>query len=154
MAVKVRVAYRGSVKSPFDADRTFAFFRDYEKAIPAHFPGLETFSRVPPDAYRWQFEGVSYAGYEFRIELATRFKAEPNRLIAMEPVSGLGNAQLAGRWELSPSGSGTTVTFDASLEADLPVPFFLKSMASSVAQKELAKVFDRYLANVEKALTA
>lgn len=154
MAVTVRVSYRGTVSSPFDLERTFAYFRDFEKAIPTNFPGLERFAGMPPDAYRWTFEGVSYGGYEIKLDLATRFSIDTGKRIGIEPVSGSGNGELRGQWRFAPKGNGTEVHFEAELQGDLPVPFFLKTLAVSVAQKELTKVFDTYLSNVEKALTA
>ena len=46
--------------------------------------------------------------------------------------------------------TGTKITFTVNFEIEIPVPGFLKGMAVPLAQKELVKLFDRYVARVEK----
>ncbi len=150
MAVVVKVPYEKSFLSAHPPEKAFDYFADLEKSIPGNFPGVEAFEPKGPDTFKWVFEKVGYSGYELQIKLTTKFnKTRPTR-IDVTPVAEPGGASFTGGWTFAPEGSGTRIGFKAQFEIELPVPGFLKGMAAPLAQKELVKLFDRYIARVEK----
>jgi len=151
MAVKIEVPYSKTFRSPKDVSSTMKYFSDFESSIPKAFPGLERFEKVEPAVYRWAFEKVRYQNYEFEIKLVTRFTVHADK-IEMKSVPQAGHSNIEGSWSFTPQGDGTDVTFQAKLDTELPLPFFLKAVAGPIAQKELSKLFDRYITNVGKAL--
>ncbi len=150
MAVKVEVPFHKVFTSKHSPAETYAYFADVEKSVPGNFPGVEGFDSVGPDTFRWIFETVGYSGYELQIKLVTRFKKTPETRIDVTPVAEPGACLFTGSWAFAPEGSGTRVTFDVKFEIELPVPGFLKGMAAPLAQKELTKLFERYIGRVEK----
>jgi carbon monoxide dehydrogenase subunit G len=153
MAVKIDVPYRQSIASAKSPEETFRYLADFERAIPGNFPGLETFTKQGEATYHWSFEKVKYNNYEFHIQVVTRFEMGPGHTIKLVSVPKPGHSSLTGSWNVEPQGSGSRITFTVDLQTELPIPFLLKAVAAPITQKELGKVFDRYLANVGKALT-
>jgi carbon monoxide dehydrogenase subunit G len=152
MAIHVVVPYQKTFPSSQNLEKTFAYFADVEKAVPGNFPGVESFESVGPETFRWIFEKLGYSGYEVQIQLITRFaKTAPHRVEAIAvPQAGL--CLFNGSWSFEAKGTGTQVQFQAKFEIDLPIPGFLKGMATPLATKELTKLFDRYTERVEKNL--
>jgi carbon monoxide dehydrogenase subunit G len=153
MAVKVTVDFSNIIKSPWDLPKTFGFFSQLEKAIAPHFPGLESFTKTGENTYRWTFENVKYASYEFQIKFTTKIHLTAPRRIEIKSTPQPGDSDLDGGWELKEENGKTVVHFDAKIGLELPIPFFLKSMATPVTQKEISKLFDRYITNVSKTIS-
>ncbi len=153
MAVKVDVHYSGTAQSLRDPKTTFAYCADLETALTRHFPGLERFAKVADQTYHWIFETIKYGGYEFQIKVATRFQLHPDRSITMVSVPEPGFSTLKGEWTFTPQGNGTQISFTVVMQTELPLPSLVRAMAAPIAQKELSKVFERYLADVGKALS-
>ena len=149
VTVQVTVPYTGSFELPVPKDKALAYLTDYDVSIAKSFPGVEKLEATGDGAYRWQFEKIAYGGYELAIGFSTRFQAKGDTLV-MEPVNDGTNNQLSGTWKLEGAGSTTTVHFDASLSLELPIPFFLKGMVTSVTQKEITSLFHRYVERAPK----
>jgi carbon monoxide dehydrogenase subunit G len=152
MAVKIDVRYHKPVESSRSAEETFRFLTDFEHSIPEHFPGVEKFEKLGNDTYRWTFERFAQGGYDLQIKLVTRFAMSAPQKIGMSSLPEPGASQISGGWRVDAEGSRARVDFEANLSLELPIPFLLKAVAAPLAQKELSKLFDRYLENVGKAL--
>lgn len=149
MAVQVSVPFTGSFDLPVSKDKALAYLQNYDVAIAKSFPGVEKLEPKGPGTFQWHFEKIAYGGYEIAIGFTTRFSASGDALV-MEPVADGTKNRLSGRWKLDESGGGTKVHFEATLELELPVPFFLKGMATSVTQKEITGLFRRYVERAPK----
>lgn len=149
MAVQVSVPFTGSFELPVSKEKALAYLTNYDVSIAKCFPGVEKLEPSGPDTFKWHFEKIAYGGYEIAIGFTTRFAAEADGLV-MTPVNDGTKNRLSGRWTLASAGSGTKVQFEASLELELPVPFFLKGMATSVTQKEITGLFRRYVERAPK----
>lgn len=152
MPVKVEIAYDRSFESHRSPDGVIQFLTQYEKAITGCFPKLQKFEKIKPDLYRWEFKKLNYGGVEIQIEFVTRFEAT-HQSIEMHSEKAPFPSTLSGGWFVSSRGNRTSVQFKVKLETELPIPFFLKSVATPVAKKEVSKVFDQYIQNVEKVLS-
>jgi carbon monoxide dehydrogenase subunit G len=153
MAVKINVDFSRSFKSPLPPEETFAYFSNLEKAVPANFVGLQKFTKESEGVYHWSFESVKYGGYELQIKFTTRAKTHSPQSIKLESVPQPGDSDLSGAWEFKADEGGTKVTFTVQVNLELPIPFFLKSMATPITQTEIAKLFERYIANAGKAIS-
>ena len=154
MPAKIDVKYQKTFSTTKSLDNTFQLLSDLERTIPKDFPGLESFEKLAPNTYRWSFETVKYASYEFQVKVVTQFSFVGTSTIQMVSVPQPGHSDLQGSWKLQANGAGTSVIFDVNLSAELPIPSFLKAMAAPITQKELGKLFDRYISNVAKTLSA
>jgi ribosome-associated toxin RatA of RatAB toxin-antitoxin module len=150
MAVRVEVPYHRVFHTKRNLSDTYAYFSDLEKSVPANFPGVEGFETVSKDTFRWVFEKVGYSGYEVQIKLITKFSYTPEKRIDVAPIAEPGACLFTGSWQFEPKGTGTQVEFTVTFVMELPIPGFLKGMAVPLAQKEMTKLFDRYIARVEK----
>lgn len=146
MAVRVEIPYHTIWNFSQPLTEVFAYFQNLEKALPENFPGLQSLRPVAPDTYQWQFEPITYSGYSLDFKFVTKFKIEPGKSIEALPTPG-GMGQFGGTWTFKET-HGCQVEFRARLEVELPVPGLLKSMATSLAQKELTKLLERYSASV------
>jgi carbon monoxide dehydrogenase subunit G len=152
MAAKVDIPFRAAFSVARPRDKVYGYLAKVKTAIPGNFPGVERFEETGPDTFRWTFESLSYGGHHLAIGFVTRFVFSPEDKIVMEP-SGTGS-RLNGSWTLREQGGNTEVTFQAHLELELPIPFFLKGMAAPVAQKEITKLFERYIGRVSTNILA
>lgn len=150
MALRVEVPYHRVFTSKHSPQEAYDYFSDLEKSVPENFPGVEGFETVSEDTFRWVFEKVGYSGYEVQIKLITRFiKTAPTR-IEVTPIAEPGACLFSGSWDFKPQGAGTQIDFNVKFVMDLPIPSFLRAMAVPLAQKEMTKLFDRYIDRVQK----
>lgn len=154
MPITVDIQYRRSEKSGRDAKSTLDYLKNIETAIPDNFPGLEALEQVQPEVYRWKFEKISYGGHDLTLSFVTRFRIEEVNRITMDSLADPSSSKVRGHWTVSSANGQVTITFELHLEIQLPLPFFLKSVATPIAQKEITKLFDRYLINVAKTLSS
>ncbi len=152
MAVRIEAPYANSFKSAKSPKETFDYLADVETTVPENFKGVESFTEVEANTYRWEFEKIGYGNYELKIWILTRFETTPHSQIKVVGIPKPGACLFNADWTLKPQGKNTLVDFSAKFEIDAPVPGFLKSMALSLATKELGKLFDRYIERVEKNL--
>ena len=152
MAFTVETHCSGKFSSPHSINETLEFISDYPTSVAKHFDGLKHFTQEGPDTYRWTFESLKYGGYELTITFVTRFAKSSLQEIEIIPVKGSDKAALSGRWRLEPCGQETMVHFEATLVGELPLPGLMKGMVTPLAQKEVKKLFDRYIQNVAKAI--
>ncbi len=150
MAVRISVPYIKTFQLKADTKKVYGYLTQFEEAVPKFFPGVEKFEPLGSDSYRWTFKQLNYGGHSIGIKLATRFKLEPEKRIVIIPIKEADTSDLAGEWVFAGDAGATQITFRVELSAELPIPFFLKGMATPIAQKELSKLFDRYISNVEK----
>lgn len=152
MAFTVETHCSGRFHSPHSEKKTLEFITDYQNSIAKHFRGLESFSQEGPDTYRWTFESLKYGGHELKITFLTRFETISSHEIRIVPVAANDKASLSGFWYLAPTSEGTEVKFEATLKGELPLPGLMKGMVTPLAQKEVKKLFDRYIQNVANAI--
>lgn len=156
MAVTIEVNSCRTVTVTKPIEETYRYLMTPETSLLKDFPGLKAMEPLSPSVFRWVFKKVSYSGQDFEIRFATRFTPEPPNKISVASVedpSTFGSSRMHGEWRLKAlPDQRTEITFDVKLQTELPIPFFLKAMAAPLAQTELGKLFDRYLANVAKTL--
>jgi hypothetical protein len=154
MAAKVEVPYKHRWECPRDIDTTFRYFADFNTAVPQNFPGIDKFEEIRPGVFLWTFQQIGYGGYELNIKLATKFDLEAPGEIRITPVAEPNASRLQGSWRFTAQGPKTIIDFNFTLEIELPIPSFLKKMADPVVNKEITKLFERYVADVAKHLSA
>lgn len=154
MSFSVPVTFESSFLSTLSRDSVFRFLSHYPVSFGKCFPGIESFECTAENTYQWKFQPLSYGGYTIHLILETVFRQSPDSIF-FESITDRDPSQsrVKGNWTLSEKESKTCASFGIGLEMKLPLPFFLKSMATPMVQKELTKVFDRYLKNVATSLT-
>lgn len=128
------------------------FLTQYDTSIGKYFDSLESFSQSEDDTYYWKFKTLSYGGYELNIDFLTTFERQGNETLLIIPVDNNSKMHLKGNWNLVPDKGGTLVKFHVTLVGELPLPSFTKSLVTPIAQREVTKIFSRYIKNVSKAI--
>ncbi len=153
MAVSITVHYHKSILSLKSPDETFKYFANFENAIPANFPGLESFKKLESERYHWRFKKLSFAGQTIEIEFTTSFVCKPSSSISIVPVDTPKGSKLDGVWAFEPNASGCRITFSVTLSLALSFPSLFGSIVKSMAEQQVQSFFDRYMINVESALS-
>lgn len=151
MAFNVEIHCRSSFLSPYSIDKTMEKLTDYEQAVGKNFEDLETFTDEGQGIYLWAFPKLAYGGKELQIKFKTQFKQESRELLKIVSVPSQTKANLSGQWKLTDSTEGTRVDFEATLMGELPLPGLMKSIVAPLAEREVKKIFDRYIENVAKS---
>ena len=150
MPVTVEFNYSKCISSAKTLEETFNYLANWHCAIPNNFPGLESFDKVDAAVYRWQFQKLQYASQAIQLQFVTRFEVHKPDRVEMRSVQG---NRVNGKWRVVGRGQRSEVQFEIHLTIELALPFLFKAMAAPIAQKELTKLFDHYLTNVEKTLS-
>lgn len=132
-------------------DRAFSYLADIGTQARVHFPGVRSIEAVSGNEVRWQFEQINVKGLSIDIECFTTTEVKGDQILA-RAVSGRGNGSLSIIWGLKDKNGVCELRLDADFGVEVNIPFWLKPLAGPFAESELSKLFDRYLANVEKAL--
>jgi|GEM_PF-1288301 len=153
MAVEVTVPYERSFTVNRPLAEAFTHLSDVESSIPKHFYGISEFKRLEDTSYHWIFQKLEYSSYSFQLSLKTRFEFKPSEHILMHAIPSKDDpCLLKGSWVFKDQGTGTQIVFVAEFKVSLPVPFLLKSMVTSLTQKEITKLLDRYVQHLIKTL--
>jgi len=155
MPIHLDITHTSTIKLAVPAEAAYAYCTDVEKSIPENFPGLEKFEKLKDNTYRWSFKEIAFSNQKLKLQLVTRFDLiSPLRMRVMPvEVSGTGSSSLRGEWQFEPLSAGSQLSFGVQLSTELPLPALLKAVVAPIAKAEVAKLFDRYLQNVAKALT-
>lgn len=140
--------YEKTIGLATQSQEVLAFIKNYQSSVPQFFPGIHRFEEREPLTYYWEFDPMNYAGKSFTISFITRFEEGSSR-VRIEPHSQSGNTTLQGEWEVSPRNLHSQLTLLFSLDFEVPLPSFTKSIVVPLAQSELSKLFDQYAKNLE-----
>jgi carbon monoxide dehydrogenase subunit G len=152
MAVQIEVPFTKSVSVSRKPAEVLAFLKQPSTNIPTHFPGIDSLEKVGPELYDWHFRKLEYGGHSLTPKLLTKFEDKTDGIDILAQKKA-GYSELAGYWRVLPEGAGSKIEFNIKLTMELPIPFFMKGMATPVVQRELSKLFQRYLENVGKTLS-
>jgi len=153
MSVNVELNFRRILVSRKGNLATLDYISDYDRSIGQNFPGLESFQKIEPSRYHWVFQRVEQSGFQIQIRFTTKFSRETSHIL-ISPDSSSDKSSLRGRWALQAKDHLTTVSVEFEFNTELPIPFVLKAVAVPLTQKEIGKLFDRYIENLGKALAA
>ena len=124
------------------AGQRLVFFRELLGFIPerfkvlaevpnsvSHFPDLVS---LTPEGggYTWRMKKLGVGKVSLQAVYACRYSNDPQQLsVWWEPVEGVGNSRVSGRWTLAPAGSGTQVTLENQFAMTFKLPKLMKKVA-------------------------
>lgn len=153
MGTPIAIAFEKKITVTRSPAESFQYLSHPIENIQNAFPGLATFTQTGPQEYQWQFQKLSYSGYELAFSMNTQLKTTQDTVTHF-PLSGKGNAQLQAEWQIQAHPrQGSQLLFRAELTLELPIPRFLKGMAEPLTQKEISKLMEQYVSNVAKDLS-
>lgn len=152
MALKLDIPCGGSFISHKSLEETYAYLSNLQVAIPENFPGLETFREQSPSVFYWCFKEFEFKSVKIKIEYATVFQFSDPSHISFSALDGPYSSLVSGEWKLSALENGTQVNFRMSFQVELPIPRLMKALVAPLAERELHRLYDRYVQNVAKSL--
>ncbi len=120
----------------------------------SHYPDVAAVHEVSEGVYRWELKKLGTAGINHQVIYACRYVSDAEAgEIRWTPVEGVGNAIIAGSWQLSEGAAGTEIGFQNEGTLSIPIPRLLKSVAVPFIQASFRTQIERYIQNLTQTFT-
>ena len=154
MKVKICIARSLDIDHPPEQVKTL--FDDLEQTI-GRFPKLRTLKKLGPDQYLWEMKpiGSRIANIAHEVSYGAHYRIDATRSeLSWQPLPKQGNAQIEGRFRITPNGGGTRLEFEVDGELqDVPVPLMYRLIAPSFIQMKFAALVETFLERTDAALS-
>lgn len=154
VTVDIDLGYDFRVKSAFKD--VYALLADVPAAA-RFFPEVDVLLDQGGGVYRWQLLPLGSAQLSIQTVYACRYAAEQNQAgtlgsVVWTPVKGVGNAQVAGCWQLGAAapveGPATDLVFKVQAAVDVPLPALTKAMVAPKVRRAFESLAGRYIDNL------
>lgn len=116
----------------------------------AHFPSLLSLV-AERGGYTWTLAPVRVKGISVQLIYGCRYTIDEHT-VSWQPVSGVGNCAVSGKWSITPSGSGSRVQLENHVSVTLKLPRLLRPLAQPTLERNNTTLIEGYLANLSKTL--
>jgi carbon monoxide dehydrogenase subunit G len=135
-------AVKASVKEVFDV------LSDVPTSA-SFYPQVKQLVDLGDGAYRWDMEKIGTDQINVQIVYASTYVANRKKgSIAWEPVAGVGNAQVAGSWQVSKGKGATQLRLNVEGTITLPLPALMSRVVQPVVEAEFERATEEYIANL------
>jgi hypothetical protein len=146
MDIAIESNKRFHTKAPLD--QVFQILSDVPRSV-SHYPDVDSLEDLGGGAYQWNLRELGAAGIRHQIVYGCHYVCEAHTgSIRWRPVDGLGNARIAGHWDLTSDAAGTQIDFFNEGTLSIPIPRLLKSVGVPFVQAAFLAQIDTYLANL------
>ncbi len=122
-------------------------------ASAAHFPGLRKLTEEK-GGYTWQLDPVGVRSYQISLTYASRYVPNHHgKTLVWEPIDGIGNAKVSGRWQVRGQGAGAVATLNLTIDVSLSFPWVMKPAVEPTVVRETTRLVDGYVENLRRTLT-
>lgn len=119
----------------------------------AHFPHLRKLSS-DKGGYTWELDQVGVRSYKIELSYASRYVADHHqRVLTWQPIAGVGNAKVSGRWSVQTHGEGSIATLNLTIEVSLAFPWVMKPAVEPFVGREMTRLVDGYIENLRQTLS-
>jgi carbon monoxide dehydrogenase subunit G len=134
------------VKAPFD--EVFEVLSNVPEAA-RHFAGLDKLIPLGDGVYRWEMRQIGIAHLSLQTVYATATVANrTDGTVTATPIPGQGNAQVNGRWKVTPKPHGTALEFGLRALLDVPLPAFMTALVAPIVKVEFEQLVQETLDNL------
>ena len=146
--VTIELGYEFGVKA--DRDAVFDVLADVP-ASAGHFPRVHRLVDLGGGAWRWEMERTGVSQITHQTVYASRYVADRAAgTVSWTPVSGEGNAQIAGRWRATRRDGHTRLVLEVRGSMEIPLPALMQSVVAPVVRGEFEKLVETYIANLTR----
>jgi hypothetical protein len=151
MALSVKIEVQKSLEVTASFEEAIALVADVPRSV-SHFPRMEELVPLGDNTYRWDMQKLGPDKYSVQIVYACKYTSdlEAGR-VTWTPVSGVGNGQIAGSWEIS-NTQPVRMILHTEGELTLPFPRLMRRMVEPFVQKEFSRLIGGYTRNLQKVL--
>jgi carbon monoxide dehydrogenase subunit G len=148
MTVKVTIDFKKDFAVTADIDTVFSLLSNVP-ASAAHFPKVHAITALSDNSFRWDMEKVALGIYSIQTSYACQYIADRDaKTIVWNPIEGVGNAIVSGKWALTELEGGTNISFETKAELMLPISGLLKLAVTPLVKFEFSEMIDTYLQNL------
>lgn len=153
MAIDVSVDIEKTFEVQCDREKVVELLADVPRSV-SHFPKVEQLVDLGGDSYRWEMEKIGAGKYFFQTVYACNYTSNVEEgWVKWTSVSGVGNAQVQGSWDVRNKGNMTSITLRNNGVFTMPFPRLAKSLVSPLVKRELESLLDTYTKNLIETFT-
>ncbi|KPA12150.1 hypothetical protein MHK_007634 [Candidatus Magnetomorum sp. HK-1] len=150
MAFKVNVDISKELDVPADYDKVFDLLSNVPESA-SHFPKVDQLVDLGDNAFRWEMEKIGIQKYYLQTVYACKYESDKDSgSITWKPVTGVGNAEIEGSWNITKQGDRTHIELKTKGVMSLPFPALSKMVISPFASREFESMVNQYIENLKK----
>jgi len=148
-----------NVNKSFRVDTTvgaaFDLLADVPKSV-SHFPKVDRLADLGKNCYRWEMERIGLDRYFIQTVYACRYtSSKRDGKVQWEPIAGIGNADVAGRWILKRiSENSVQVKLTTTARITVALPSLLRLLLAGLIENEFKSLIEQYISNLRATLEA
>ena len=113
------------------------------------YPQVKELVDLGDNAYRWDMEPVGLEHINLQIVYASAYTSNRKKAtVNWVPVPDMGNAQVAGSWQISSQNKATHLVLTVEASITLPLPSLMKMVVQPVVEAEFERLTETYIANL------
>ena len=146
ITLTLELGYEFAVKA--SAKEVFDVLSDVPTSA-SFYPQVQALVELGNDTYRWDMEPVGVDQISLQIVYASTYTSNRKKgAVNWSPVPGVGNAQVAGSWQISKQGQATHLVLTVEGSITLPLPSLMKMVVQPVVETEFERLTEAYIANL------
>lgn len=148
VTVPVELHYEFDVKA--SVDEVFDVLADVPVSA-SHFPKVDKLIDLGDNVYRWELQRVGTAQVHIQTVYASKYVADRRRrTVRWTRLAGVGNAQIAGSWTLTPRKAWTHIAFEMHGEVTVALPALMQFIVAPVVAAENRGLVETYIHNLTR----
>ena len=150
MAIKIEVKLNRDFGVNCSYDKVFQLLADVPLSV-SHFPKVDKLVDIGDNSFRWEMAKTGVGKYSIQTVYACKYEAsKEDGLIKWTPVSGVGNGNVEGQWNISGDENFCNIKFSTTALLSLPLPRLAKAVVVPVVRREFNGMVDQYIKNLQK----
>jgi carbon monoxide dehydrogenase subunit G len=136
----------------FEVNASFKEVFDVLSDVPtsaSFYPQVEQLVDLGDNTYRWEMEKVGTEQVNLQVVYASQYTSNRKKgSVAWTAVEGVGNAQVAGSWQLTNNKKSTHIVLNVEGAITLPFPALMTKLVQPVVEAEFERMTEEYIANL------
>ena len=118
-------------------------------ASASFYPQVDKLMDLGDGAYCWNMEKIGAGQASAQIVYACFYSTNRQKgTVTWTPIAGVGNAQVAGSWQVSQQKSATLLVLTVEGSIGLPLPALMSLVVQPVVEAEFERLTETYIANL------
>lgn len=113
------------------------------------YPQVDKLVDLGDGTYRWDMDRIGAGQVSVQIVYACTYTTNRKKgTVTWAPVVGLGNAQVAGSWQVSKQKTSSQLVLTVEGSITLPMPALMALVVQPVVEAEFERLTETYIANL------
>ena len=146
ISVTLELGYEFEVNASFK--KVFDVLSDVPTSA-SFYPQVEQLVDLGDNTYQWEMEKVGTEQVNMQVVYASQYVANRKKgSIVWTAVDGVGNALIAGSWQLTNNKKSTHIVLTVEGEVTLPFPALMRMVVQPVVETEFERLTEEYIAKL------